>query len=506
MNTTVLLVIVAILTFGVGYAISFFLGKKKREGSDTAIKAEIEAAETKAKEIIVEAKAKGAAIIEDAQKDERERKNELRRLEDRLEKKDDALQAERTSIDRDIRKIQEESERVKALQVEIQGAHEKMTKELEKVAGLSREDAKNQIIKKAEEDYKQEIGGVIARLERDRKDEIEKKSTEIITSAIQRYARECINDVTTSVVPIQNEEIKGKIIGREGRNIRAFERLTGVEVIVDESPESIVISSFDPLRREHARLALEKLIKDGRIQPAKIEEKIEEARRELDEAIRKAGEDAAYDVGILDLPKEIIPVLGRLNYRTSYGQNVLQHSIEMAHIAAMIASELHLNVQVVKKAALLHDIGKALDHEVEGTHVELGRKLLKKYGVEEQVIRAMESHHEEYPFSSPESYIIAAADAISAARPGARRETLEKYLRRLEDIETVVNSFEGVKQSYAISAGREVRVFVTPEKVDDFKALQLAKQIAGKLKSDVQFPGEIKVTVIREVKAVEVAR
>ncbi|MFA5870373.1 MAG: ribonuclease Y [Candidatus Paceibacterota bacterium] len=504
--TPVLTVGVAILAFGVGYLISLWFGKKTRAVSDASVKAEIEAAETKTKEIIVEAKAKAALIVEDAQKEERERKNELRRIEERLEKKDDALQVERTAVDRDMRKTREEMEQVKVLQVELHGAHEKITKELEHVASLTREEAKQQIIKKSEEDYKQEIGGVVARLERDRRDEIEKKSTEIITSAIQRYARECINDVTTSVVPIQNEEIKGKIIGREGRNIRAFERLTGVEIIVDESPESIVISSFDPLRREHARLALEKLIKDGRIQPAKIEEKIEEARRELDECVRKAGEDAAYEVGILDLPKEIIPVLGRLNYRTSYGQNVLQHSIEMTYIAGMIATELHLNVAVVKKAALLHDIGKAMDHELEGTHVELGRKLLKKYGIEEAVIKAMEAHHEEYPFSSPESYIVAAADAISAARPGARRETLEKYLRRLEEIETVVNGFDGVRQSYAISAGREVRVFVTPEKVDDFGALQLAKQIAGKLKSDVKFPGEIKVTVIREVKAVEIAR
>lgn len=504
--TPILAAGVAILAFGGGYLLSLWLGKKTKAVSDAAVKAEIEAAETKKKEIIIEAKAKATLIIEEAQKEEKERKIELRRIEERLEKKDDALQTERAAVDRDARKAREDMEQIKALQVELQGGQEKVNKELEHVAGLTREEAKKQIIEKSEEEYKQEIGGVISRLERDRKNEIEKKSTEIITTAIQRYARECINDVTTSVVPIQNEEIKGKIIGREGRNIRAFERLTGVEVIVDESPESIVISSFDPLRREHARLALEKLIKDGRIQPAKIEEKIEEARRELDECVRKAGEDAAYEVGVLDLPKEIIPVLGRLNYRTSYGQNVLQHSIEMTFIAGMIATELHLNVAVVKKAALLHDIGKAMDHELEGTHVELGRKLLKKYGIEEAVIKAMEAHHEEYPFSSPESYIVAAADAISAARPGARRETLEKYLRRLEEIETVVNGFDGVRQSYAISAGREVRVFVTPEKVDDFRALQLAKQIAGKLKSDVQFPGEIKVTVIREVKAVEIAR
>jgi len=279
-----------------------------------------------------------------------------------------------------------------------------------------------------------------------------------------------------------------------------------VEVIIDETPESLVLSSFDPLRREIARIALEKLIKDGRIQPVKIEEKVEEAKAELDEQIKKIGEEAAYEVGILDLPKEIIFLLGRLNYRTSYGQNVLTHSVEMAHLAGMMAAELKLNVEVAKKAALLHDIGKAIDHEVGGSHVELGRKILKKYGLQEEIIKAMEAHHEEYPFSSPESYLVATADAISAARPGARRDTLEKYLHRLEEIEKIVNSFEGVRQSYAVSAGREVRVFVVPEKIDDFGALRLAREIAAKIQTDVNYPGEIKVTVIRETRAVEYAK
>jgi len=277
-------------------------------------------------------------------------------------------------------------------------------------------------------------------------------------------------------------------------------------VIIDETPESLVLSSFDPLRREIARIALEKLIKDGRIQPVKIEEKVEEAKAELDEQIKKIGEEAAYEVGILDLPKEIIFLLGRLNYRTSYGQNVLTHSVEMAHLAGMMAAELKLNVEVAKKAALLHDIGKAIDHEVGGSHVELGRKILKKYGLQEEIIKAMEAHHEEYPFSSPESYLVATADAISAARPGARRDTLEKYLHRLEEIEKIVNSFEGVRQSYAVSAGREVRVFVVPEKIDDFGALRLAREIAAKIQTDVNYPGEIKVTVIRETRAVEYAK
>ncbi len=300
--------------------------------------------------------------------------------------------------------------------------------------------------------------------------------------------------------------MKGKIIGREGRNIRTFERLTGVELIVDEAPDSIILSSFDPLRRELAKIALEKLIEDGRIQPAKIEEKVEEAREELDKYVKKAGEDAAYDVGILDLPEEIVHLLGKLKYRTSYGQNVLEHSVEMTHIAGMIAGELGLDVEITKKAALVHDIGKAIDHDVEGTHVELGRKILKKYGIDEKVIKGMEAHHEDYPFSTPESYIVAAADIISAARPGARRDTIEKYLKRLEEIEKVVKGFEGVTKVYAVSAGREVRVFVVPEKVDDFGSLQLAKKIANKLQSDVQYPGEIKVTVVREVRAVEYAR
>ena len=275
---------------------------------------------------------------------------------------------------------------------------------------------------------------------------------------------------------------------------------------MDDTPETLLISSFDPLRRELAKLALEKLIKDGRIQPAKIEEKVEETRNELDAYIRKIGEQAAEEVGVFDLPQELSYLLGRLNYRTSYGQNVLHHSLEMAHIAGMIASELHANVAIAKKGALLHDIGKAIDHEVEGTHVEIGRKLLKKFGIDELVIRAMESHHDDYPYSTPEAFIVTAADAISAARPGARRDTLEKYIRRLEEIEKVVKSFEGVKQAYAVSAGREVRVFAVPEKIDDFDALELAKQIAGKIQANVQYPGEIKVIVIREVKAVEYAR
>ena len=496
----------AVLALAIGYGARLLIAQRSRKSSEQTIKEELEKARAEAKEIVVSAKDKAASILVDLQKEERERKRELRFLEERLLKKEDALDVEKSKLSEESTKLKSEAERIKESEKEIQNLKEKALSELEKISGVTEEEARKKIFKQFEDANREELAKLLARLEREKEGEIERKASEIITTAIQRYAREKIADVTTSVVQLSNEDIKGKIIGREGRNVRAFERATGVEVIVDETPESILISSFDPLRRELAKLSLEKLIKDGRIQPAKIEEIVEQTRNELEAHMRKVGEDAAYEVGILDLPKEITQILGRLNYRTSYGQNVLQNSIEMTHIAGMIASELHLNVLVTKKGALLHDIGKAIDHEVEGTHVELGRKLLKKYGIDDQVIKAMESHHDEYPYSIPEAYVVAAADAISAARPGARRDTLEKYIKRLEDIENVTKSFEGVKQAYAVSAGREVRVFVVPEKIDDFGAFEIAKQIAGKIQSDVQYPGEIKVVVIREVKAVEYAK
>lgn len=497
------LVVVALI---LGYGARLLIAQRSKKSFEEKAQKELESAKTEAKEIIVSAKDKAASILVDLQKEERERKQELRRLEDRLLKKEDVLDAEKARISEESARLKTELERIKEMDVEVQNLKEKALIELEKISGVTEEEAKTKIFNQFEETHREELARLLARLEREKEEEIENKASEIITTAIQRYAREKIADVTTSVVQIPNEDIKGKIIGREGRNVRAFERATGVEVIIDETPESILISSFDPLRRELAKLSLEKLLKDGRIQPAKIEEVVEQTRNELEAHMRKVGEEAAYEIGILDLPKEIIQILGRLNYRTSYGQNVLQHSVEMAHIAGMIASELHLNVMVAKKGALLHDIGKAIDHEVEGTHVDLGRKLLKKYGIDDMVIKAMESHHDEYPYSIPEAFVVAAADAISAARPGARRDTLEKYIKRLEDIENVTKSFDGVKQAYAVSAGREVRVFVVPEKIDDFGAFEIAKQIAGKIQSDVQYPGEIKVLVIREVRAIEYAK
>ncbi len=462
--------------------------------------------EQKAKQIILEAQEKAVTLLDEAKKDERERKNQIDRMEERLSKKEEMVDKQSRVLVAQEAKLKEENEKLNQEQQSISETRQRAIKDLEKLAGLTAEDAKKQLFHNLEEEHKHDLVKTIQNLEHQKREEVEKKSLEIITTALQRYARSHVADITTTVFNLPNEEIKGKIIGREGRNIRTLERLTGAELILDESPENLIISSFDPLRRETARLTLEKLIKDGRIQPAKIEEKVEEAKNELTKRMVEIGEQAALEVGIIDLPKEISQLVGRLYFRTSYGQNVLVHSIEMAHICGMMAAELGANVEVAKKGALLHDIGKAISHEVEGTHVNLGRKILQKYNIDERVIRAMESHHEEYPFATPESFIVAAADILSAARPGARRDTVENYLKRLQDLEKIASSFDGVKTAYALSAGREIRIFVVPEKVDDFGALQMAKNIAGRVSSELKYPGEIKVNVIRESRAVEYAK
>lgn len=465
-----------------------------------------ESAESKAKEIILEAKEKAASLLEEAKKEEEKRRDKIAELESRLLEREENLDRKLAGLSRSEEDLRRKSELLKAEAEKIGELKKTALAELERVSGLSREDAKRELLAKVREDSSQELARALQKIEKERHDEIEKKAMDIITVALQRYARSHISEATTSVFPLENEEIKGKIIGREGRNIRALERATGVEFVIDEAPDAVVISSFDPYRREVARLALAKLVKDGRIQPAKIEEKVEEAKEEMQKRIFEIGEAAAMEVGVYDLPKEILELVGRLHFRTSYGQNVLTHSIEMAYLAAMIAAELGLNVEVAKKAALLHDIGKAIDHEVEGTHVEIGRKILKKYGIDERVIQAMQSHHEDYPYASPEAYVITAADVISAARPGARRDSVENYLKRLGDLEKIALEFSGVKQAYAISAGRELRIFVIPEKVDDFRALELAREVANRIQSELKYPGEIKVNVIREIRAVEYAK
>ncbi|TSC89555.1 MAG: uncharacterized protein G01um10143_45 [Parcubacteria group bacterium Gr01-1014_3] len=462
--------------------------------------------EQRAKQIILDAQDKAVSLLNDAKKEERERKLQVDKTEERLFKKEENLDRQSKAVIDQENKFRGEVSKLEESKKTVAELHQKAVLDLEKVAGLTAEEAKAKLMKAVQEDHRASLIKTIQAMEHEKKEEIEKKSLEIITGAIQRYARSHVADLTTTVFTLPNEEIKGKIIGREGRNIRTLERLTGAELILDESPESLVISSFDPLRREVARLTLEKLIKDGRIQPAKIEEKVEEAKNEMNRRMTEVGEQACMEVGVIGLPKELVQLLGRLFFRTSYGQNVLIHSIEMAHIAGIIAAELGANVETAKAGALLHDIGKAISHEVEGTHVNLGRKILQKYNIDEKIVLAMEAHHEEYPFATPESFIVAACDVISAARPGARRDTAENYLKRLEDLEKIASSYEGVKTVYALSAGREIRVFVVPEKIDDFGALQMAKDIAGKISSQMKYPGEIKVNVIRETRAVEYAK
>jgi len=505
---TLILISFAILILGIfiGYLIRQNIVRRQIDSAEQKIKIQLEEAKTKAKEIILTAKDKAATILDDAQKEEKERKRELSSFEQRLNRREELLNQKLSETEEKNRSLEENIKKVREIKEKVEEIRGEAQKELERIANLTKEQAIKELFNKLEVAHRQEITELLKRMEKEKRDEIEKQALDILETAIQRFGRSVSSEVTTSNFTIPNEELKGKIIGREGRNIRTLERLTGVEVIIDETPDTITLSSFDPLRRELAKIALEKLIKDGRIQPAKIEEKVEEAQKELTEKIKEAGENAAYELGILDLPKEIIYLLGRLNYRTSYGQNVLQHSIEAAHLAKMIAAELGANVEIAKKAALLHDIGKAIDHEVEGTHIELGRKILQKYDISEEIIKAVEAHHEDYPFETPEAYIVAAAEAISASRPGARRDNLEDYLKRLENLEKIALSFDGVQKAYAIQAGRELRVFVVPEKIDDLGTLNLAKQIANRIHNELNYPGEIKVNVIRESRAVEYAR
>jgi ribonuclease Y len=506
MNTIVYVTIGIVVGAVLGFVLYQIKINRETESLAHKTREKLKESEEKAKEIILEAKEKAASILAEAQKEERDRKNQIASMEARLLRREELLDQKLSQITETENQLKTKETNLKNLEEEIQKIKLEEEKRLEEISGLSPERAKEELISRIKEKNKEELKQILEKFYKEQKDEVEKKAIEIITTALQRYARSHISEITTTIFPINNEDIKGKIIGREGRNIRTIERLTGVELIIDETPDSIVISSYDPYRRELANLALQKLIKDGRIQPAKIEEKVEEARQELDKRIIEIGEAAAMDVGVYDLPKELIQILGRLNFRTSYGQNVLEHSIEMAHIAGMIAAELGLRIDIAKKGALLHDIGKAIDHEVEGNHLELGIKLLRKYGVDEQVILAMQSHHDSYPYEIPEAYVVSAADAISAARPGARRDTLENYIKRLSDLEKIATSFPGVKQAYAISAGRELRVFVAPEKIDDFGALELARAIANRIQTELKYPGEIKVNVIRETRAVEYAK
>ena len=426
--------------------------------------------------------------------------------ERRLLQKEENLDKKIDSFERKEEKLASKEARLNASQEKVDALYQKQVEELERLSGLTSDEAKQELLASLEDEVKHESAMLIKDLEQQAKDEADKKAREIISLAIQRCAADHVAETTVSVVGLPNDEMKGRIIGREGRNIRTLETLTGIDLIIDDTPEAVIISGFDPVRREVARIALEKLINDGRIHPSRIEEMVEKAQKEVEQKIKEAGEQATFTVGVHGLHPELIKLLGRLKYRTSYGQNVLNHSVEVASLAGIMASELGVDVVLAKRAGLLHDIGKAIDHEVEGSHIEIGAEIAKKFRESELVINAIMAHHGDVEPKSVEAVLVAAADAVSAARPGARRETLESYLKRLTRLEEISESFEGVEKCYAVQAGREIRIMVKPDVIDDASAVLLARDISKKIEAEMEYPGQIKVVIIRETRAVDYAK
>ncbi|MCX6757442.1 MAG: ribonuclease Y [Candidatus Nomurabacteria bacterium] len=509
MSLTIKLLIGAgVLFFGVGlgYYLRVIIALGKKRSIEIDIKDMMVGAREESQRILDEAKKKSEATLEELKEEEKKKSEEFKETEKRLIKKDELLDARQVEIDKEVENIKSKVEDIKKIQERVENAQAEKMLALEKVAKLTTEEAKEELLKDIEKKYEEDILVRMVKLENSATEKLDRRAKDILSTSIQRLAASTASELMTTVITIPNNEIKGKIIGKEGRNIRAFERASGVELIVDDTPGTIVISSFDPIRRQVARVALENLILDGRIQPAKIEELVEKAKEEINKIIKEKGEQAVYECGIFNFDPRIVAIIGRLYFRTSYGQNVLQHSIEMAHIAGMLAEELGADVAISKAGALVHDIGKALDHEVQGTHIEIGMRILQKFGADERIITAMKSHHEDYPYETIESVIVQTADAISGGRPGARRDSVENYLKRLQELEALVNGFTGVEKSYALAAGREVRIFVTPEKVSDAEAKLMAREIANKIEQELKYPGEIKVTMIRESRIIEYAR
>jgi len=513
--------IFAVVGLIVGAALGFVLYKlfvEKRLGNAKAEAEKIleesrQEAKSMRKEALIEAKDEQHRMRSELDKEIRERRAEVQRLEQRVSSREEALTRKEDTLDRRLTEIENTKQALNVREMditrkenEVAESHNKMLTELEKVSGMSREEAKNVLLEDMLEDAKKDAVTLAKEIESDAKENAQAKAREIVALAVQRCATDHASEIAVSVVPLPSDEMKGRIIGRVGRNIRSFENATGVDVIIDDTPDVVTISAFDPVRREVGRVALERLMSDGRIHPARIEETVEKVRNEIDNQMKDAGEEAAFDVAVYGLHPELVKILGRLKFRTSYGQNVLKHSIEVSHLAGMIAAEIGADVKIAKRAGLLHDIGKAVDHEIEGTHVAIGVELAKKFKESEAVIHAIEAHHGDVEAKTVEAVIVQAADAISGARPGARRESLENYVKRLENIERIANSFDGVEQSFAIQAGREIRVMVKPESVDDTRTYFIAKEIAKKLEDELEYPGQIKVSVIRELRSVEYAK
>ena len=502
----VLLAVAGLLGIAIGYYLRLIISLGKKGSMELEIKQMMLEAQMKAKSITEESEQRAEEKAREVSTELKERERDLKTVEERLVRKEELLDKRQTNLEAEQELLARKAEDVQTLRHEADALRREEVQKLEQIAGLSTDEAKQELMKALEKQYENDIEGRMRKLEISGDIRLEQRAKDILTTAVHRLGNSVVSDVLATTVALPNDEIKGKIIGKEGRNIRAFERATGVDVIVDDTPGTITLSSYDPIRRQIARIALENLILDGRIQPAKIEESVQKAEQEINTIIKKKGAEAAYEARVPDLDPKLVMILGRLYFRTSYGQNVLDHSVEVAHLAGMLAEELGANPAVARAGALFHDIGKAVDHEVPGTHVEIGRRILQKFGVSEAVVKAMQAHHEEYPYETPESMIVQVADAISGGRPGARRDSVENYIKRLTELEAIANGVHGVDKSYAIAAGREVRVIVKPEAVSDLEARKIARDIADKIQTDMQYPGEIKVSVLRETRVIEYAK
>ncbi|MEA3344236.1 MAG: ribonuclease Y [Patescibacteria group bacterium] len=509
MNQFILLLI-GIFALGAGALLGYFarqsIARKRADTIETLLQTKVSRVKKDVESIKAKAETEASQIIDKAKKDTEAQRKELFEANRVLLQRENILGKRTSTLDDKEKEFIEKVSKLKEIKLSLEDLRQESLNKLEKIAKLGKEDAKKELLDNIEKEYEVEILEKMRKLKVDGFERYERKAKEILAFAMQKCALSQAQEITTTSVSLPSDEIKGRIIGKEGRNIKALEKLTGVEVMVDETPETVLISGFDPVRRQIAKNALEKLIQDGRIQPARIEEMVQKAESEIVSEIKEAGEKVVYETGILGLDPKIVQLLGRLHFRTSYGQNVLLHSIEVSYLSEAIAAELGADTQVAKKAGLLHDIGKALDHQTEGSHVKIGMRILEKFGVEKSVIDAMKSHHEEYPYETIEAIIVQVADQISGARPGARKDTLENYIKRLEELENIAMSFSGVKKTYAIQAGREIRVFVKPKEVNDFATEKMAKGIANKIQRELRYPGEIKVTVVRENRIIEYAR